>query len=105
MANVSPLAPAEIAKLPPVGGVRLSTVAAGIKYPDRTDVLLALLDAGTTVAGVLTRSRCPSAPVGWWREKLRGGWRGRGRGPRAAPPRRCPPPPPVCRGSRSTPRR
>ncbi|HXL67829.1 MAG TPA: bifunctional glutamate N-acetyltransferase/amino-acid acetyltransferase ArgJ [Xanthobacteraceae bacterium] len=74
MANVSPLAPAEIAKLPPVGGVRLSTVAAGIKYPDRTDVLLALLDAGTTVAGVLTRSRCPSAPVEWCREKLRGGW-------------------------------
>ena len=73
MANVSPLAPAEIAKLPPVGGVRLSTAAAGIKYPDRTDVLLVLLDAGTRVAGVLTRSRCPSAPVEWCREQLRGG--------------------------------
>jgi glutamate N-acetyltransferase/amino-acid N-acetyltransferase len=76
MAKVSPLAPAEIAKLPPVGGVRLATAAAGIKYPDRTDVLLALLDAGTAVAGVLTRSRCPSAPVEWCREQLRGG-RGR----------------------------
>jgi glutamate N-acetyltransferase/amino-acid N-acetyltransferase len=73
MANVSPLAPAEIAKLPPVRGVRLSTAAAGIKYPGRTDVLLALLDAGTAVAGVLTRSRCPSAPVEWCREQLRGG--------------------------------
>jgi glutamate N-acetyltransferase/amino-acid N-acetyltransferase len=76
MAKVSPLAPAEIAKLPPVGGVRLSTAAAGIKYPGRTDVLLALVDPGTAVAGVLTRSRCPSAPVEWCREKLRGG-RGR----------------------------
>src|ERR1700693_6109007 len=73
MANVSPLAPAEIAKLPPVGGVRLSTAAAGIKYPGRTDVLLALLDAGTAVAGVLTRSRCSSAPVEGCREQRRGG--------------------------------
>ncbi len=76
MAKVSPLAPAEIAKLPPLGGVRLSTAAAGISYPGRTDVVLALLDAGTAVAGVLTRSRCPSAPVEWCREQLRGG-RGR----------------------------
>jgi glutamate N-acetyltransferase/amino-acid N-acetyltransferase len=73
MAKVSPLAPAEFAKLPPVNGVRLATAAAGIKYPGRVDVLLALFDAGTTVAGVLTRSRCPSAPVEWCREQLRGG--------------------------------
>ena len=73
MAKVSPLAPAEFVKLPSVGGVRLATAAAGIKYPGRTDVLLALLDAGTAVAGVLTRSRCPSAPVEWCREQLRGG--------------------------------
>jgi glutamate N-acetyltransferase/amino-acid N-acetyltransferase len=73
MANVSPLAPAEIAKLPPLHGVRLATAAAGIKYPGRIDVLLALFDAGTAVAGVLTRSRCPSAPVEWCREQLRGG--------------------------------
>jgi glutamate N-acetyltransferase/amino-acid N-acetyltransferase len=73
MAKVSPLAPAEIAKLPPVSGVRLATAAAGIRYPDRTDVLVALFDPGTTVAGVLTRSRCPSGPVEWCREQLRGG--------------------------------
>src|SRR5207237_3458809 len=38
----------------------------------RTDVLLVLLDAGTAAAGVFTRSKCPSAPVEWCREKLKG---------------------------------
>ena len=47
--------------------------AAGIKYQGRTDVLLALLDTGTAVAGVFTRSKCPSAPVEWCRAKLKGG--------------------------------
>jgi N-acetylglutamate synthase/N-acetylornithine aminotransferase len=47
--------------------------AAGIKYKGRTDVLLALFDKGTTVAGVLTRSKCPSAPVEWCRAKLKSG--------------------------------
>ena len=47
--------------------------AAGIRYAGRTDVLLALFDSGTSVAGVLTRSKCPSAPVEWCREKLKSG--------------------------------
>ena len=59
--------------MPEVAGVRLATGAAGIKYQGRTDVLLALLDKGTAVAGVLTRSKCPSAPVEWCRAKLKGG--------------------------------
>jgi glutamate N-acetyltransferase/amino-acid N-acetyltransferase len=59
--------------MPAVAGVRLATGAAGIKYKGRTDVLLALFDKGTTVAGVLTRSRCPSAPVEWCRARLKGG--------------------------------
>jgi glutamate N-acetyltransferase/amino-acid N-acetyltransferase len=70
---VSPLAPAQVPDLPSIAGVRLATAAAGIKYPDRTDVLLALFDTGTTVAGVLTKSKCPSAPVDWCRAKLRRG--------------------------------
>ena len=73
MAGVSPLAPAAVPKLDPVPGVRLATASAGIKYRDRTDVLVAVLDAGTAVAGVLTRSKCPSAPVDWCRAHLRGG--------------------------------
>jgi glutamate N-acetyltransferase/amino-acid N-acetyltransferase len=69
---ISPLAPKSVPKMPAVAGVRLATAAAGIKYADRTDVLLALLDPGTTAAGVFTRSKCPSAPVEWCRANLRG---------------------------------
>ena len=72
-AAISPLAPASFPEMPPVAGVRLATASAGIRYAGRTDVLLALLDAGTTVAGVLTRSKCPSAPVDWCRARLKGG--------------------------------
>jgi len=70
---VSPLAPKHVPELPPLDGVRLATAAAGIRYKGRTDVLLALLDPGTTVAGVFTTSKCPSAPVEWCRDKLKGG--------------------------------
>jgi glutamate N-acetyltransferase/amino-acid N-acetyltransferase len=59
--------------MPPVPGVRLATAAAGIRYPGRTDVLLALFDRGTAVAGVFTRSKCPSAPVDWCRARMRRG--------------------------------
>ncbi len=69
---VSPLAPASYPELPPIDGVRLATAAAGIKYRDRTDVLLALFEPGTVAAGVFTRSKCPSAPVEWCRDHLKG---------------------------------
>ena len=70
---VSPLAPKSYAKLPPLAGVRLATVAAGIRYKQRTDVLLANLAPGTQVAGVFTKSKTASAPVIWCQEKLKGG--------------------------------
>ncbi|WP_166301384.1 bifunctional glutamate N-acetyltransferase/amino-acid acetyltransferase ArgJ [Bradyrhizobium sp. 2S1] len=70
---VSPLAPPDVPEMPVIAGVRLATAAAGIRYKGRTDVLLALLDKGTTVAGVFTKSKCPSAPVEWCRAKLKGG--------------------------------
>ena len=69
--TVSPLAPEHFPDMPPVAGLRLATAAAGIRYPGRTDVLLALFDPGTTVAGVFTRSKCPSAPVDWCRAQLK----------------------------------
>jgi glutamate N-acetyltransferase/amino-acid N-acetyltransferase len=72
--NVSPLAPTDVPEMPAISGVKLATAAAGIRYKGRTDVLLALMDKGTTVAGVFTKSKCPSAPVEWCRAKLgRGG--------------------------------
>ena len=69
---ISPLAPTDVPDLPAIAGVRLATAAAGIRYKDRTDVLLAILDKGTTVAGVFTQSKCASAPVEWCRAKLPG---------------------------------
>ncbi len=70
---VSPLAPKSYPELPEIAGVRFATAEAGIKYKNRTDVLLAAFDPGTTVAGVFTSSKCPSAPVDWCRANLGGG--------------------------------
>src|SRR4029079_17997735 len=70
---VSPLAPKSFPKLPPIAGVKLATAAAGLKYFDRTDVPLVLLEPGTAVAGVFTKSKCPSAPVEWCRANLKHG--------------------------------
>lgn len=71
--TVSPLAPKNPPVLPPLDGIRLATTEAGIRYKGRKDVLLALFDEGTTVAGVFTKSKCPSAPVEWCRDKLKSG--------------------------------
>ena len=71
--SISPLAPASFLDMPPIDGMRLATAAAGIRYPGRTDVLLALFNEGTAVAGVFTRSKCPSAAVDWCRERVKGG--------------------------------
>jgi glutamate N-acetyltransferase/amino-acid N-acetyltransferase len=70
---VSPLAPTHAPEMPAIAGVKLATAAAGIRYKGRTDVLLAVMDKGTTVAGVFTQSKCPSAPVEWCRAKLKRG--------------------------------
>ena len=72
-APLSPLAPKTYPALPPVGGVRFATIAAGVRYSGRTDVMMALFDRPATVAGVFTRSKCPSAPVDWCRAHLKGG--------------------------------
>lgn len=71
--TVSPLAPKNVPDMPVIAGVRLATAEAGIRYKNRTDVLLAIMDKGTAVAGVFTKSKCPSAPVEWCRAKLKGG--------------------------------
>jgi glutamate N-acetyltransferase/amino-acid N-acetyltransferase len=70
MSAVSPNAPTHVPDMPAIAGVRLATAAAGIRYKDRTDVLLVVMDKGTSVAGVFTKSKCPSAPVEWCRAKL-----------------------------------
>ncbi len=60
---VSPLAPASFPDLPVIKGVRFASASAGVKYQGRTDVMLAVMDPGTSVAGVFTRSKTRSAPV------------------------------------------
>jgi glutamate N-acetyltransferase / amino-acid N-acetyltransferase len=67
---VSPLAPKSYPDMPEIAGIRFATAEAGIKYKNRTDVFMAVMDKGTVAAGVFTRSKCPSAPVDWCRANL-----------------------------------
>jgi glutamate N-acetyltransferase / amino-acid N-acetyltransferase len=71
--TVSPFAPKSLPEVPAVEGVRFATAEAGIRYKGRTDLLLAVLDTGTTAAGVLTQSKTRSAPVEWCVQALRRG--------------------------------
>ena len=61
--KISPLAPSSFPTLPIIAGVTFATAAAGIKYAGRTDVMLASIAAGATVAGVFTRSATRAACV------------------------------------------
>jgi glutamate N-acetyltransferase/amino-acid N-acetyltransferase len=68
---VSPLAPKVTPTLQPLAGIRLGAVTAGIRYKTgRTDLMAAVLDEGTTIAGVFTLSKTPGAPVVWCRSIL-----------------------------------
>ena len=58
--NLTPPAPDQ---LYPVKGVTLGIAEAGIKKPNRKDLLLIALSAGATVAGAFTRNRFCAAPV------------------------------------------
>ncbi|MCO7227891.1 bifunctional glutamate N-acetyltransferase/amino-acid acetyltransferase ArgJ [Halomonas sp. CnH100-B] len=50
-------------ELPPLDGVRLGTAKAGIKKPDRRDMVVIELPETATVAGVFTRNAFCAAPV------------------------------------------
>ena len=53
-----------------VAGVRFSAVQAGVRKPNRYDMLVAELAVGTNVGGVFTQSRFAAAPVQVCREHL-----------------------------------
>ena len=69
----SPLAPDTIVELPEISGVILGTAATHMKYKNRDDLLLVLFPEGATVAGVLTKSKCSSAPVDQCKANLKSG--------------------------------
>jgi glutamate N-acetyltransferase / amino-acid N-acetyltransferase len=71
--KVSPFAPARLPDMPEVAGVKVAAGEGGIRYRGRNDVMLAVLEQGTIVAGVLTRSKTSSAPVQWCRKNLEHG--------------------------------
>ncbi|NNU79234.1 bifunctional glutamate N-acetyltransferase/amino-acid acetyltransferase ArgJ [Halovulum dunhuangense] len=74
---VSPLAPAGgFPQMPAIAGVRFAAVEAGVRYKGRRDVMLAEIAAGSTIAGVFTRSATRSAPVLWCEENLAAGPQG-----------------------------
>ncbi|MEO9600638.1 bifunctional glutamate N-acetyltransferase/amino-acid acetyltransferase ArgJ [Parasphingorhabdus sp.] len=71
--NLSPLAPAQTPTLPDIAGVTCRIARAQYKDWDRCDLTFVELNAGTSVAGVLTQSKCPSTEVEWCRKALQTG--------------------------------
>jgi glutamate N-acetyltransferase/amino-acid N-acetyltransferase len=66
----SPLAPSAFPDLPVIPGVRTAIACAHYKNWDRCDLTFVALDEGTAVAGVTTKSKCPSPEVEWCRAAL-----------------------------------
>jgi glutamate N-acetyltransferase/amino-acid N-acetyltransferase len=67
------LARPDAASLHPVAGVRVGVAKAGIRKPDRKDLLVIALDRGAAVAGLFTRNRFCAAPVIVAKEHLAAG--------------------------------
>ena len=70
MSDRSPLAPASFPDLPQIAGVHVAVARAQYKNWDRCDLTFARFNEGTVVAGVTTRSKCPSPEVEWCRAAL-----------------------------------
>ena len=68
--KVSPLAPASFPDIPSIKGINFSTASAGVKYQGQSDVMLAVLDPGTEIAGVFTSSSTRSFAVIDCEEKI-----------------------------------
>ena len=69
------LSPPDPASLHPVRGVELGVAMAGIRKPDRKDLLVMRLAEGAAVSGVFTRNRFCAAPVLLARKHLKNGIR------------------------------
>ena len=71
--KLSPLAPAQSPSMPDIAGVTCRIARARYKDWDRCDLTFVELAAGTSVAGVLTNSKCPSPEVEYCRLALKQG--------------------------------
>lgn len=71
--KISPLAPKTIPEMPSIDGVRLGTAESKMRYKGRDDMMLAVFDKGTKVAGVFTKSSMPGVPVDWCRSVIKRG--------------------------------
>ncbi len=69
MADRSPLA-RPFPAMPAIAGATPRVARAGYKAWGRCDLTFVMLDEGTGVAGVTTRSRCPSPEVEWCRDAI-----------------------------------
>ncbi|AOX16254.1 bifunctional glutamate N-acetyltransferase/amino-acid acetyltransferase ArgJ [Kozakia baliensis] len=72
MAKAIPTSPLArpLPELTEIAGVKLGSVAAGIRYTGRDDLMMMEFTPGTTVAGVFTRNKCPAAPIDWSKAAL-----------------------------------
>jgi glutamate N-acetyltransferase/amino-acid N-acetyltransferase len=73
--------PPPLPELRPVSGVRIATTRAGVRYPDRDDLVLFELPEHASVAAMFTRNRFRAAPVRIAEEALAAA-RAQGRAPR-----------------------
>lgn len=62
--------PSELPGMPQVKGLRLSAIEAGIRYPNRKDLVLFECAEGSSVAGVFTQNAFCAAPVHIAKEHL-----------------------------------
>ena len=74
--SISPLAPKDFPDMPNVPGISIATAHSGMRYENRDDLCLITMEDETRVAGVFTKSLCPSAPVDWCKENLQYGFGG-----------------------------
>lgn len=70
MTKLSPLAPEAFPVIPNISGVRMTSVACGVRYSGKLDLLFAEFDVDTRVAGVFTQSQTAAAPVQWCKQAL-----------------------------------
>ncbi len=73
MTTRSPLAPDKFPDLPAIDGLGLAVAASGLRYKDRSDLLLITLCDTATVAGIFTQSDTAAAPVIWSRNVVASG--------------------------------